>query len=147
MHNMPLRGWIPLLLAGLTISACSNDPNRPYPVRGVILFEDDQPAKELAGGLVTFALISESGGGSSVGAIGEDATFSLSFKREGDGAVAGRHRVTISMPEPEDGEDDKPKKRRRPLKAIIDPATANQEFNVEPTSNTITLKVKRAREK
>jgi hypothetical protein len=132
-----------LALAVLAMAGCSSDPDKPYPVRGVILFEDGQPAKELAGGSVTFTPIpQEEGRRLSSGSIEEDGTFILSCKKEGDGAVAGKHRAVIEPPEREGEDDDAP--RRRPLKAILDPKTAVQEVTVEPKSNQITLKVKRA---
>ena len=134
--------WLVLVLAVLATAGCSSDPNKPYPVRGVIVFEDGQPARELAGGWVTFAPIPEDGRMISSGSIAEDATFVLSCKKEGDGAVAGKHRMVIEPPEREGDAGDAP--RRRPLKAIIDLQTAVQEVTVEPKSNQITLQVKRA---
>jgi len=74
--------------------------------------------------------------------IAPDATFVLSCKRDGDGAVAGKHRAVIEPPEREGDLGDAP--RRRPLQAIIDLQTATQEIAVEPKSNEITLRVKRA---
>jgi hypothetical protein len=50
--------------------------------------------------------------------------------------------MVIEPPEREGDTGDAP--RRRPLKAIIDLQTAVQEVTVEPKSNQITLKVKRA---
>jgi hypothetical protein len=142
MHALSSPRWLVLVLAVLTTAGCSSDPNKPYPVRGVIVFEDGQPARELAGGSVTFAPIPEEGRAISSGSIAEDATFVLSCKKEGDGAVAGKHRMVIEPPEREGDAGDAP--RRRPLKAIIDLQTAVQEVTVEPKSNQITLKVKRA---
>jgi hypothetical protein len=130
-----------LTLAALGVAGCSGDPNRPYPVRGVVVFEDDRPAKELAGGSVTFVPISEPERAVSSGTINEDGTFTLSCRREGDGAVAGTHRVEVAPPGKED-EDDNPKARRP--RVALDPSTAVQEVTVEPRSNEITLKVKRA---
>lgn len=136
---LPLLGIL-LVLAG---TGCSTDPNRPYPVRGVIVFEDGQPARELAGGSVTFSPKESESRGSSVGTIEEDASFTLSCKKEGDGAVPGQHRVTITLPTPEDEEGDRPKAKRTRPAAIIDPESANQEVTVEPKSNSLTLKVRR----
>jgi hypothetical protein len=138
--SAPGRGI--LVLAVLVTAGCSSDPNKPYPVRGAIVFEDGQPAKELAGGSVTFAPIPEDGRMISSGGIAEDGTFVLSCKKEGDGAVAGKHRVVIEPPEREGDTGDTP--RRRPLKAIIDLKTAVQEVTVEPKKNQITLTIKKA---
>ena len=140
VHSSP-RVLVPVLVA-LTTAGCSSDPDKPYPVRGAIVFEDGQPARELAGGSVTFAPTPEAGRMISSGSIADDATFVLSCKKEGDGAVAGKHRMVIEPPEREGDAGDAP--RRRPLKAIIDLHTAVQEITVEPRSNEITLTVKRA---
>jgi hypothetical protein len=142
MHTLSSRRGLVLVLAGLATAGCSSDPNKPYPVRGVIVFEDGQPAQELAGGSVTFAPLPAAGRMISSGTIAADGTFVLSCKQEGDGAVAGKHRMVIEPPEREGEAGDAP--RRRPLKAIIDLQTAVQEVTVEPKSNQITLQVKRA---
>lgn len=142
MHILFSPRRVVLLLAVLATAGCTSDPYKTYPVRGVIVFEDGQPARELAGGSVTFAPIPEEGRMISSGSIAPDATFVLSCKREGDGAVAGKHRAVIEPPEREGDLGDAP--RRRPLNAIIDPQTAAQEVSVEPKSNQMTLKVKRA---
>lgn len=133
--------WVLLALAALGVTGCSGDPNRPYPVRGVVVFEDDRPAKELAGGSVTFVPISEPERAVSSGTINEDGTFTLSCRREGDGAFPGTHRVEVAPPAKED-EDDNPKARRP--RVALDASTAVQEVTVEARSNEITLKVKRA---
>jgi hypothetical protein len=137
--------WAVLGLAGLTAAGCSSDPHRPHPVRGVVVYEDGQPAKELAGGSVSFSPLSTEPLGSSIGKIEEDGSFRLSCLRENDGAVAGRHQVTITPPEPADQDDDRPAARRARPRVVIDPATAVQEVTVEPKSNEITLKVRRAK--
>jgi hypothetical protein len=131
-------------LALLAAAGCSSDPQKPYPVKGVIVFENEQPAKELAGYSVSFLPVSGQGLPSSFGNVEEDGTFVLSCKKKGDGAVAGKHHVVISPPEPEDEEGDKPRRRPGHPKVSLDPATATQEVTVEPMSNDITLKVKRA---
>src|SRR5262249_39381849 len=72
MPILSLARWVVLGLVGLAAAGCSSDPHRPYPVRGVIVFEDDQPAKELAGGSVSFSPLSAEPLGSSIGKIEED---------------------------------------------------------------------------
>ena len=128
-------------MAVLGTAGCSTDPDRTYPVRGVVVYEDGQPAKELAGGSVTFNP-AEEGRAISSGSIEEDGTFVLNSKREGDGAVAGKHQAVIEPPGLETQGADA--RRPQPLRAIIDPTTAVQQVTVEPKSNAITLKVKRA---
>lgn len=132
------------VLALLALAGCSGGPDRPYPVRGVVVYEDGQPAKELAGGSVTFTPASDTGQMISSGSIEDDGTFVLSCKREGDGAIAGKHRVEIELPGIEGQEDDP--KFRSP-KVAIDSKSAVQEVTVEPRSNDITLKVTRVASK
>ena len=88
--------WAPLAWALLAAAGCSSDPHKPYPIKGVILFENGQPAKELAGYSVTFMPTSGEGLPSSFGNVEEDGTFVLSCKRQGDGAVAGKHQVVVA---------------------------------------------------
>jgi hypothetical protein len=135
---------LPFAFALLAAAGCSGDPQRPYPVRGVIVFENGEPAKELAGYSVSFLPTSGEGLPSSFGTVEADGTFVLSCKTEGDGAVAGKHHVVVSPPEPEDQEGDKPRRRPARSKVSLDPATTTQEVTVEPKSNDMTLKVKRA---
>jgi hypothetical protein len=144
MPLTPPPRWAALAFAALAAAGCSTDPRQPYPVQGVVVYDDGQPAKELAGSLVTFTPLSSEARGSSVGTVQEDGTFRLSCRKEGDGAVAGRHRVTISLPEREEEGDIRPKTRRPAPKTALDPATAVQEVTVEPKTNQITLTVKRA---
>jgi hypothetical protein len=127
--------------AFLIMAGCTSDPNKPYPVRGVIVYEDDgKPVTGLAGGSITFMPANDQGRASS-GGIKEDGTFVLSCMREDDGALPGKHRVIIELPEP--GLGDVPKKGRPPAKQVIDPASATQEVVVEAKSNQLTLKVKK----
>lgn len=129
------------VLAVVATAGCSGDPDPCYPVRGVLVYEDGQPAKELVGGSVTFTPL-EQGRKISSATIEEDGTFVLSSMRDSDGAVAGKHQAVIEPPGLEDQDDDSPS--RRPLPAIIDPASAAQEVTVEPKSNDITITVKKA---
>lgn len=140
MRSRSFPAWGVLVV--LTATGCSGGPDKPYPVRGVVVYEDGQPAKELAGGSVTFApTSSEAVHKISSGTIEEDGTFVLSYKQDGDGAVAGRHTATIEPPGLE-GEEDDPRRRRPRL--VLQPDTAAQEVTVEPKSNQITLKVRKA---
>lgn len=140
MYLLPASRQL-LLIAVLIVAGCSGDPNKPYPVRGVVVYEDGKPATELARGSVTFTLPTDAGQVLSSGTIADDGSFILSYKKEGDGAIAGNHRVVIEPPGIEGQEDDP--KLRRP-RAVIDPASTVQEVTVEPKNNNITLTVKRA---
>jgi hypothetical protein len=136
-------GRVPLALALLATAGCSGDPSTPHPVKGTVVFENGRPATELAGYAVSFMPAAE-GLPSSYGHIEQDATFILSCKKDSDGAVAGKHRVVISAPDPLVGGGGDNRLHPPPMKAVMDPASAEQEVTVEPKSNDITLKVKRA---
>ena len=143
MHRKGSLPQAPLALALLAAAGCSG-PATPHPVQGTVVFEDGQPAKELAGYAISFTPAAGGGLPSSYGDIDQDATFVLSCKKDGDGAVAGKHRVVISPPDPFEGGGGDRRLHPPPMKAVMDPATAEQEVTVEPKSNNITLKVKRA---
>jgi hypothetical protein len=144
MHRKRSLPRAPLALVLLAAAGCSGGPATPYPVKGTVVFEDGQPAKELAGYAVSFTPPAGGGLPSSYGHIEQDATFVLSCKKDSDGAVAGQHRVVISPPDPSEGGGGDSRVHPPPMKAVMDPATAEQEVTVEPRSNNITLKVKRA---
>ena len=137
----PRYAAIVLVGAALFAGGCASDANKPFPVRGVIVYEDDgKPVTGLAGGSITFMPATGEGRPSS-SSIKADATFVLSCMREDDGALPGKHRVEIELPEP--GVGDVPKKARPPARQSIDPASAIQEVTVEAKSNSITIKVKK----
>jgi hypothetical protein len=103
MHGRRSLPQAPLALVLLAAAGCSGDPATPHPVKGTVVFEDGQPAKELAGYAVSFTPAAGGGLPSSYGHIEQDATFALSCKKDSDGAVAGKHRVVISPPDPFEG--------------------------------------------
>src|SRR6516165_5975462 len=103
MHRKRSLPRAPLALVLLAAAGCSGGPATPYPVKGTVVFEDGQPAKELAGYAVSFTPPAGGGLPSSYGHIEQDATFVLSCKKDSDGAVAGQHRVVISPPDPSEG--------------------------------------------
>jgi hypothetical protein len=144
MHVKRLLRGMPLALALLAAASCSGGSATPHPVKGTVVFEDGQPAKELAGYAVSFVPAEGDGLPSSYGHIEQDGTFILSCKKDSDGAVAGKHRVVISPPDPFEGGGGDNRIHPPPMKAVMDPATAEQEIVVEPKSNNVTLKIKRA---
>jgi hypothetical protein len=106
-----------------------------YPVRGQIVDRNGTPVAGLKGGSVAFASMDKKG--ESHGSIDEKGNFTLSTETPGDGAYAGKHRVTIMRPQ--SGGD-----VRTP--AVIDPkyedpATTDLLVTVEPRSNNLKLEV------
>lgn len=77
---------LPLVLLG----GCQSDEPRLYPVRGRVVFADGTAVQ---GGTVEFKSVDS--GTSAIGVINLDGTFRLMTKVEGDGAVAGEHKVVV----------------------------------------------------
>jgi hypothetical protein len=94
-------GWVLSTLAALALFGCgpSRDPNLPPTanVSGKVIYQGEP----VTVGTVTFH--PEGDGNPAVGLLGEDGTFSLSTYAPGDGAVVGKHSVTIDIPPPLDG--------------------------------------------
>lgn len=110
-----------------------------YPVRGQIVDRTGAPVAGLKGGSVAFANMDKKG--EAHGSIDEKGNFTLSIETPGDGAYAGKHRVTIMRPQ--SGGD-----VRTP--AVIDPkyedpATTDLFITVEPRSNNVKLEVNLAK--
>src|SRR5262245_33534060 len=132
-----LRGRLPAVVVAVTLlglAGCGGP--RLYPVRGKVVWENGAEARELAGGLV--ATEAESGSVGARGDIQEDGSFELSTYKPGDGALLGKHRVTVSEYSPK--EPPPPPIMER---AFSRPDTSGLEITVEPKANEFILKVRR----
>ncbi|MFQ3594464.1 MAG: hypothetical protein SNJ82_14910 [Gemmataceae bacterium] len=130
------------MVGGISLSGCSGGEEPCFPVSGIVVYEDDQPALELVNGSVTF--IPQRQGGSPVasGSIGADARFRLSTRRPNDGAVAGTHKVDIQLPDYDALDSDA--RVRQPPKVRLDPKTLEKlTATVEPRSNDLKIQLKR----
>jgi hypothetical protein len=118
----------------LVISGCGSGM---YPVRGQVVWSDGAPAKELAGGLVSFdSIVADI---SATGQIQPDATFSLSSLKKDDGLPPGTYQVLVAPPEP-DAEDAAVTAGRRMLPAKYQNyKSSGLEIIVEADSNRVTL--------
>ena len=99
MRSVCRPAWRGLILGAALAFAgggCGGGANSPYPVEGTV-FLDGEPAKELAGGMVTFN--SSQLHKVAFGEIREDGTYRLGTLKPGDGAVPGVYQVTVSPPE------------------------------------------------
>jgi hypothetical protein len=123
------------VMAALFLAGCSS---QTYPVEGIVVFPDGNPATELAGGSVSFN--SEETKTSASGPIGEDGRFHLSTSQEHDGAMPGKYHVTVSPPAPE-GRDDKAAAARRPPSYKL----RTSEVTIERKRNELTLTVEKAK--
>lgn len=121
-------------LVALAILVASSGCNRLYPVGGQLVWEDGQPANELAGAMVYF----ESADHSTVsrGKVRADGRFQLTTESPEssgpDGAPAGMHRAYLV-----DGSPSLADLRFR------DPATSGLQVQV-PTDGLVLLKIARA---
>ena len=138
-------GVVAALVAAVSSGCGSSD--RPYPVRGTVLYEDGRPATELAGGVVTFQPAEEGRPGAS-GTIDAEGNYVLSAQRPRDGAYPGRYKVSISPPLPSGDEGGGRPQAKRPRVLpphYREPATSGIAVTVEPKSNDIPLTVDRGR--
>ena len=96
--------WMFFLLLGLAgASGCGGEGAGPYPLQGKVVFEDGQPAKELAGYGVMFESVEEINGRkvSGSGIVDAEGNFTIGTKKAADGAMVGRHNVAITPPIPQ----------------------------------------------
>lgn len=119
--------------AGLV--GCGETRPATYPVAGVLQFDDGTP---VPGATVTFRGTANGGPVEARGRVGDDGTFRLTTFADGDGVVAGDHRVTVVALPPRDS--------ATPPPALIagkygDPDTSGLTATVAPDTREIVLKV------
>jgi hypothetical protein len=138
---MPRRSPLPCagVLVALGLVPLAGCGHGTYPVHGKLVYQDGQPARELAGYTVTFT--SEKLGKSSVGVIKDDGTFVLGTDRREDGAVPGEYRVILTQPHPND-------ERRETMQPVVDPRyeevdTSDLNATVEAKGNDFTFTLRR----
>jgi len=142
--RLSLGCWGPVALIGLVVLGASGcgSANRPYPVKGTVLYEDGAPARELAGGSVIFT--SEEMHVSASGNIEEYGTDRSTTQKNDDGAPPGKYLVAVVAPEV--GADERG--GRRNVNVIsdryADPQKSGLTATVEPKDNDIPLTVRRA---
>ncbi len=136
---MRLRSILPraFLLVG-TLGTLAGCGPHPYPVSGLVVYSDGQPATDLAGSDVIFT----SEASSSSGAIDEQGHYTLTTHREGDGALPGTYKVVIVPPQPVGADDPKARQIRRAVPAkYTKPTTTDLTAAVEAKTNDITLTI------
>jgi hypothetical protein len=131
-----------VVVAVLAVTGCG--PSYA-PVEGKVVWEDDTPATELAGGVVQLEPPENGIGGR--GTIGPDGSFKLGTEREGDGVIPGEYRAGVA--------ENRPVLRETDDGAVLAPPKMDPKFGdwqasglkvvVTRGSNTVTLKVSRAK--
>lgn len=134
LRSTALQPWA-ITFVLLALAGCGG-PSL-YPVHGKVTWENGADARELEGGMVVCESVDGRVG--SRGDIEKDGSFQLSTYEPGDGALPGKHRVAVVEYSP----------KEPPPPPIIDRAfsrveSSGLEINVEPTTNEVTLKVRRA---
>lgn len=84
------RRMLPLVLASAVAAGCGSGRPTTVPIRGSVTLD----GKPVAQAMVLF--VPATGGVPARGVTGEDGGFTLTTFTEGDGALAGKHRVAVS---------------------------------------------------
>ncbi|MFO0809356.1 MAG: hypothetical protein U0746_12085 [Gemmataceae bacterium] len=132
-----------LLLAAAFGAAAGCSGSGPYPVEGMVVWEDGTPAKELASAQIVFDLPERQT--SARGSVQPDGTFQLTTNKANDGALPGKYKVMIL----EIGRKTMPNDPTMLAPTVMDirysdPRTTDLEATIEPVKpNKITLRVKR----
>jgi hypothetical protein len=117
--------------------------SRTYPVRGVVVFEDNKPAVELAGCFVTFQS-EEQKTVSAQGMVRTDGTFTLTTFQKEDGAVPGPHKILLT-PAPYMGSESGPSRPPPLPRHYSSFETSGLTETIEPKANEVTLRLQRSR--
>jgi hypothetical protein len=126
------------VLAALVAAGCTGGTDTPSPVRGTV-YLDGQPAKELAGGTVTFN--SSELHRMASGPIKADGTYRLGSLTADDGAIPGKYEVTVSPPETAAAGE---RVKDRPgAKGVVFGPPKDPEVTVERKANDIPIHLQR----
>lgn len=133
--------WLlPLVLAAPLVAGCGGE--RVYPVEGKVVYKGGAPATDLEGYTIDFKPDSEGKTISATGVITKEGTFTLDTYKPGDGAIAGKHRVTISPPAQTDDRPIPPS----PIHAKYGKAATSDLFaEIKAQRNDVTLEVERVK--
>jgi hypothetical protein len=134
-------GLLSVLLLAACLGGCGD--HGPYPVEGKVVWEDGSPAKELENSQVVFELPEK--GTSARGVIQADGTFRLSTVKPNDGALPGEHKVVIVENRKYSKQEGSPMVPAVMEVRYNDPKTSDLKATVTSGTNSVTLKVERAR--
>lgn len=130
------------IFLGLPVVSGCGDSAGPYPVQGKVVFENGQPAKELAGYGIMFESAEEINGRkvSGSGVVDAEGNFTVGTLKADDGAMVGRYYVAITPPIPE-GDAPPPKQIIQTRYSRFE--TSGLEVVIEAKTNLPELRVQR----
>jgi hypothetical protein len=115
-----------LLLSAVLLAGCSKDEFKTAPVRGQVTHQ----GQGVPGAVVVFRPVAQVGtsisGKAANGNADENGRFELSTYAIGDGAVVGKHHVSVSTDDP-----DKPLPGQVPEDLILEVQPGTNEFTIE----------------
>jgi hypothetical protein len=125
----------------LAIAGCGA---KLYPVQGQVVWTDGTPAKELAGGFVSFN--DDAADISARGEISSAGSFSLSSLKKDDGLPTGRYQIRLAPPESSttDGAAEAIQAARLLPEKYLSYETSGLAASVEATKNHIKLTIEKA---
>lgn len=151
MRRLMRMHWCGTVVAALWLSGCSGESGPPlHQVTGTV-FYNDQPVE---GAVVAFR--GDNAVQLATGTTDAEGRFTLTTRRQGDGAVAGRHTITvskfivdtaadtgpISMEEAVENPQYTPEPRNELPAKYADPARPLLEFTVSPSErNDFTIRL------
>lgn len=125
-----------LFVVAAALAGCGG---KTVPINGKVKFKDGSDAAELAGYAIAFE--AEGVKASGVGEIQPDGSFTISTFGANDGALPGKHRVSISPPSSPDP-DKPPQKSKLPAK-YENPSTSGLAVEVKPGEGAVEIVVER----
>ena len=134
--------WTALVVTTM-LAGCGG--SGPYPVEGVVVWEDGTPAKELVNAIVIFDLPAKQT--KAQGNVQADGTFRLTTTKPNDGALPGEYKVMIIEVGRKalGGPDGSAIAPGHMDSRYSDPSTTDLMATVEQRKdNKVTLKIKRA---
>lgn len=129
-----------VLIASFFIALSGCNSAKTHPVNGTVKFKDGADGSALVGYTVDFESLEQKVSGS--GEVQSDGTFRISTYGDNDGAVPGKHRISITPPIPADPDALPPKPLIPPKYGGLD--TSGLEVEIKRGPNDVTLELERS---
>lgn len=124
--------FLAVFLAPVASGCGDSDRLKTYPVSGLVTSVDGRPFEGGADSFIVFESVEH--GLTATGAIDAEGAFTLGTYAPGDGAVSGRHRISVSPPTP-GGDPDQPRSRPTLNPKFRDLDASGLTATVEPQRN------------